>query len=100
MARLTQWFSSSCIPCALGLQDRNICLWNPAKGILIKTYTGHGYEVRDAAVAQDNSKFASCGGDKQARSTVPELMLCWSAYSPLLQPLILHKHSRKVKSKS
>ena len=31
----------------------------------MKTYTGHGYEVRDAAVANDNSKFASCGGDKQ-----------------------------------
>ncbi|KAJ9513864.1 hypothetical protein QJQ45_020943, partial [Haematococcus lacustris] len=46
-------------------QDRNICLWNPARGTLIKTYPGHGYEVRDVCVSADNSKFASCGGDKQ-----------------------------------
>ncbi|KXZ55768.1 hypothetical protein GPECTOR_2g1318 [Gonium pectorale] len=47
--------------------DRTVRLWNPHSGILVKTYAGHGYEVRDAAVARDNSKFASCGGDKQAR---------------------------------
>lgn len=32
--------------------------------MLVKTYAGHGYEVRDAAVCRDNSKFASVGGDK------------------------------------
>lgn len=46
-------------------QDRAIRLWNPHKGLLIKTYRGHGYEVRDVCVSEDNSKFASCGGDKQ-----------------------------------
>ncbi len=40
-------------------------LWNPHNGVLVKTYVGHGYEVRDAAITRDNSKFASCGGDKQ-----------------------------------
>jgi len=40
-------------------------LWNPHKGILIKTYTGHGYEVLDVAVTKDNSQIASCGGDRQ-----------------------------------
>ncbi|KAJ9513732.1 hypothetical protein QJQ45_015488, partial [Haematococcus lacustris] len=49
----------------LATMDRNICLWNPARGTLIKTYPGHGYEVRDVCVSADNSKFASCGGDKQ-----------------------------------
>ncbi len=46
-------------------QDRKICLWNPSKGLLVKTYLGHGYEVRDVCVTQDNSRFSSCGGDKQ-----------------------------------
>ncbi|KAJ9513614.1 hypothetical protein QJQ45_006078 [Haematococcus lacustris] len=36
-----------------------------SRGTLIKTYPGHGYEVRDVCVSADNSKFASCGGDKQ-----------------------------------
>lgn len=40
-------------------------LWNPQSGTLVKTYVGHGYEVRDAAVTSDNARFASCGGDKQ-----------------------------------
>ena len=40
-------------------------LWNPHNGVMVKTYVGHGYDVRDAAVCSDNSKFASCGGDKQ-----------------------------------
>lgn len=38
------------------LQDRTVRLWNPHRGIPIKTYTGHGYDVRDAAVVADNSK--------------------------------------------
>jgi mitogen-activated protein kinase organizer 1 len=50
-------------------QDRNICLWNPLRGVLVKKYSGHGYEVRDVCVASDNSKFASCGGDKQVGSS-------------------------------
>jgi mitogen-activated protein kinase organizer 1 len=31
-------------------------LWNPHRGVAIKTYAGHGYDVRDAAVSRDNSK--------------------------------------------
>lgn len=46
-------------------QDRTLQLWNPHRELRIKTYTGHGYEVRDAAVAVDNARFASCGGDRQ-----------------------------------
>lgn len=48
------------------VQDRNIILWNPHSGVRVKTYVGHGYDVRDASVSSDNAKFASCGGDKQA----------------------------------
>lgn len=47
------------------MQDRTIRLWNPHKGFIIKTYTGHGYEVRDVSVCSDNSQMASVGGDKQ-----------------------------------
>jgi mitogen-activated protein kinase organizer 1 len=37
-------------------QDRTIRLWNPHRSTAIKTYVGHGYDVRDATVSQDNSK--------------------------------------------
>lgn len=51
-----------CLSCG---KDRTVRLWNPHRGIPIKIYTGHGYDVRDAAVVTDNSKFASGGGDRQ-----------------------------------
>lgn len=36
-------------------------------GLHIKSYSGvHGYSVFDVAIAKDNSKFASAGGDKSA----------------------------------
>lgn len=40
-------------------------LWNPYRGLLIKSYAGHGYEVRDACIAEDNASFVTCGGDRQ-----------------------------------
>jgi WD40 repeat protein len=46
-------------------QDRTLRLWNPVKGLFIKEYRGHGYEVRDVSVCADNSKMASVGGDRQ-----------------------------------
>ncbi|CAH2043471.1 unnamed protein product, partial [Thlaspi arvense] len=46
-------------------KDRTIRLWNPHRGILIKTYKAHGREVRDVHVTSDNAKFCSCGGDRQ-----------------------------------
>ncbi len=33
-------------------QDRTVRLWNPHKGIPIKVYAGHGYEVRWARGAR------------------------------------------------
>jgi len=51
--------------CLSGGKDKIIRLWNPHRGICIKTYPGHGYEVNDIAVASDNGRFGSCGGDRQ-----------------------------------
>eukprot|EP00474_Spongospora_subterranea_P010754 CRZ11212.1 hypothetical protein [Spongospora subterranea] len=48
-----------------GGRDKIIRLWNTEKGTLIKEYSGaHGYEVRDIACSHDNSRMASCGGDR------------------------------------
>lgn len=47
-----------------GSQDRNIRLFNPSTSRLIQTYSAHGYEVLDLSVSEDNSRFASVGGDK------------------------------------
>lgn len=53
--------------CLSGGQDRTIRLWNPETGLQIKDYSGeHGYEVLDLIPNDDNSKFASCGGDRVA----------------------------------
>nr|POE55717.1 wd repeat domain-containing protein 83 [Quercus suber] len=46
-------------------KDRTIRLWNPHRGIHIKTYKSHAREVRDVHVTPDNSKLCSCGGDRQ-----------------------------------
>lgn len=31
---------------------------------MVQTYSGHGYEVLDISVSDDNARFVSCGGDK------------------------------------
>ncbi|CAA3010326.1 WD repeat domain-containing 83 [Olea europaea subsp. europaea] len=51
-----------CLSCG---KDRTIRLWNPHRGLHIKTYKSHGREVRDVHVTPDNSKLCSCGGDRQ-----------------------------------
>jgi mitogen-activated protein kinase organizer 1 len=48
-----------------GGQDRLIKLVNADTGTLVNTYSGHGYEVLGIAVTADNSRFASCGGDRR-----------------------------------
>lgn len=50
-----------------GSTDRQIRIFNPAssaKSKLIQTYSAHGYEVLDLAVAEANDRFISVGGDK------------------------------------
>ncbi|KAK4565897.1 hypothetical protein LTR86_003746 [Recurvomyces mirabilis] len=47
-----------------GSQDRQIRLFNPLTGKLIQKFSAHGYGVLDLAVADDNARFASVGGDK------------------------------------
>lgn len=59
-----------------GSSDRCVNLWNPANAdgssqssgaALIQSYSGaHTYEVLSVAVASDNARFASGGGDKSA----------------------------------
>ncbi|KAL1824867.1 hypothetical protein ACET3Z_011645 [Daucus carota] len=51
-----------CLSCG---KDGTIRLWNPHRGIHIKTYKSHGRQVRDVHVTPDNSKLTSCGGDRQ-----------------------------------
>ena len=58
-----------CVTCGA---DKTIKLWNPHKmedgggigGLLLKTYTGHGYEVIDAQCSCDSSQLCSCSLDK------------------------------------
>ncbi|KDD75728.1 hypothetical protein H632_c526p0, partial [Helicosporidium sp. ATCC 50920] len=63
-AVLTVRFNSQGTYCLSGGKDHLVKLWNPHKGLLIKTYAGHAQDVRDADVRSDNSQFASCGGDR------------------------------------
>ena len=50
-----------CLTCG---SDKSVKLWNPTRGLLLKAYTGHGYEVLDAKSSVDNAQIASCGLDK------------------------------------
>ncbi|XP_052098205.1 WD repeat domain-containing protein 83-like [Mytilus californianus] len=50
-----------CITCG---SDKSVKLWNPNREVLLKTYSGHGYEVLDAQASCDNSQICSCGMDK------------------------------------
>jgi mitogen-activated protein kinase organizer 1 len=52
-----------------GSQDKSIKLWNPYKGLMIKSYDMHSHDVLDLAILQDNTKFASVGMDKQVYFT-------------------------------
>ncbi|TPX35046.1 hypothetical protein SmJEL517_g02394 [Synchytrium microbalum] len=45
--------------------DKTVRLWNPLKGLCIKTYSGHGRDVFGICVSADNSRFASGSADKQ-----------------------------------
>ena len=50
-----------------GCSDRGIRLFNPASSPSpkpIQSYSAHAYTVLDLAVASDNARFASVGGDK------------------------------------
>ena len=40
-----------CITCG---SDKSVKLWNPYRGTLLKTYSGHGYEVLDARCSCDS----------------------------------------------
>uniref|UniRef100_A0A8C9R3N6 WD repeat domain-containing protein 83 n=1 Tax=Scleropages formosus TaxID=113540 RepID=A0A8C9R3N6_SCLFO len=44
--------------------DKTLRLWSVSRGTLLKTYSGHGYEVLDADGSFDNSQICSCSSDK------------------------------------
>ncbi|XP_012937999.1 WD repeat domain-containing protein 83 [Aplysia californica] len=50
-----------CLTCG---SDKSVKLWNPLRGLHLKTYSGHGYEVLDAQSSGDNSHICSGGMDK------------------------------------
>ncbi|XP_064387082.1 WD repeat domain-containing protein 83-like [Halichondria panicea] len=52
---------SYCLTCG---SDRTVRLWNPHKGLPVKSYSGHGAEVLDADSSHDNSRIVSGGVDK------------------------------------
>lgn len=53
--------------CISTSQDKTLVLWNPAKGLPIKQYSGpHNHEISNVTISADNARFASCGGDKAA----------------------------------
>ncbi|ODQ64049.1 WD40 repeat-like protein [Nadsonia fulvescens var. elongata DSM 6958] len=47
-----------------GGNDRIVKLWNSSTQTNIMCYKFHAYEILDLAIIADNSKFASCGGDR------------------------------------
>lgn len=57
-------FSASGSYSLTGGASRQIHLFNPHSGLLIRTYCGHGYEVLSATWAKDSSCFVSVGGDR------------------------------------
>lgn len=50
-----------CLTCG---SDKSVKLWNPHRKLLLKSYSGHGYEVMDAQSSCDNSQICSGGMDK------------------------------------
>ncbi|KAL1138469.1 hypothetical protein AAG570_008532 [Ranatra chinensis] len=52
---------SYCLSCG---SDKTIKLWNPHKGLLLKTYEGHGNEVLDSCGSCDSSQILSGGKDR------------------------------------
>ena len=50
--------------CVTSGSNKKVKLWNPYRGIVLKTYSGHGNEVMDSHPSCDQSKIASCSMDK------------------------------------
>lgn len=59
------WYSTADCDYALTAgSDKSIKLWNPKKGLLLQTFSGHGYEVMDVRGSCDSSHLSSGGLDK------------------------------------
>jgi mitogen-activated protein kinase organizer 1 len=62
--------------CVTAGSDKTFVLWNPyrsappgdasAGALLVHRYIGHGYEIVDVAISDDNARIVTCGGDRCA----------------------------------
>ena len=59
--QLTKVDGEYCLTCG---SDKTIKLWNPRKQLLLKTYSGHGFEVMDVDCSCDSSQLISGSHDK------------------------------------
>ncbi|XP_018900421.2 WD repeat domain-containing protein 83 isoform X1 [Bemisia tabaci] len=50
-----------CLTCG---SDKKIKLWNPHRGVHLKTYSGHGNDVLDVCGSCDSDRIISAGADK------------------------------------
>ncbi|BES92077.1 unnamed protein product [Nesidiocoris tenuis] len=50
-----------CITCG---SDKTLKLWNPHRGLFLKSYSGHGSDVMDACGSSDSSQLLSGGTDR------------------------------------
>mmetsp|Transcript_1345 Transcript_1345/g.3126 ORF Transcript_1345/g.3126 Transcript_1345/m.3126 type:complete len:310 (-) Transcript_1345:190-1119(-) len=84
-------FNSDGKYCLSGGKDKNIHLWNPVEGNLVKTYGGyHGYEILDICVRKDNAQFASVGGDRTA--------FMWDVATGAVTRRFKNGHDRRINS--
>lgn len=58
------FFTADCDYALTAGSDKSIKLWNPRKGLLLQTFSGHGYEVMDVRGSCDSSHLASGSLDK------------------------------------
>uniref|UniRef100_A0A7S1TFP0 Anaphase-promoting complex subunit 4 WD40 domain-containing protein n=1 Tax=Compsopogon caeruleus TaxID=31354 RepID=A0A7S1TFP0_9RHOD len=69
-------FNSSGKYCVSGGADRQVLLLNPSKGLILKSYVGHGYPVLDVTISHDDRHIVSSGMDK--------LVFYWDVMSGVL----------------
>ncbi|XP_076028772.1 WD repeat domain-containing protein 83-like [Oratosquilla oratoria] len=89
-----------CLTCG---SDKSVKLWNPHKRTLLKTYSGHGYEVLDARGSSDNSLIASCGMDKSVmlwNVTTGQSMIKFRGHAARVNTLCFNEESTVVISGS
>uniref|UniRef100_A0A3P8Z3F9 WD repeat domain-containing protein 83 n=1 Tax=Esox lucius TaxID=8010 RepID=A0A3P8Z3F9_ESOLU len=88
--------------------DKSLKLWSVSRGTLLKTYSGHGYEVLDADGSYDNSQLCSCSSDKtvilwdvatgqvtrKLRGSIDGTVRCWDTRSRKFDPIQILDEAR------